>query len=177
MCENGRILKLFSTSERGLPFFGVDPPLSTENRGRGQRGRSSDKRNTPDPKTILVVDDNPEILAFVARLLCSDGQTRLTAVDGEHALAVSQDHRGEIHFVSRPAIRALMMSGFGGGKLVLNEGWHFLAKPFIGSRLRQPFSSRIHLDFARDREAAHSRLPLVQLRSCHVQASAFSRHT
>ncbi len=28
-----------------------------------------------------------------------------------------------------------MMSGFTGGMLVLNEGWHFLAKPFVPSQL------------------------------------------
>jgi hypothetical protein len=28
------------------------------------------------------------------------------------------------------------MSGFTDGMLVLNEGWHFLAKPFITSQLR-----------------------------------------
>jgi FixJ family two-component response regulator len=36
----------------------------------------------------------------------------------------------------RPRLKVLMMSGFPGGMLVLNEGWHFLAKPFIGSQLR-----------------------------------------
>jgi hypothetical protein len=29
-----------------------------------------------------------------------------------------------------------MMSGFTGGMLVLNDGWHFLAKPFVPSQLR-----------------------------------------
>ena len=29
-----------------------------------------------------------------------------------------------------------MMSGFPEGMLVLNEGWHFLAKPFIASQLQ-----------------------------------------
>jgi hypothetical protein len=28
------------------------------------------------------------------------------------------------------------MSGFTDGMIVLNEGWHFLNKPFVGSRLR-----------------------------------------
>jgi len=38
--------------------------------------------------------------------------------------------------VQRPQIKVLMMSGFPGGMLVLNEGWHFLPKPFIASQLR-----------------------------------------
>jgi hypothetical protein len=35
----------------------------------------------------------------------------------------------------RPRLKVLLMSGFIGGMLVLNEGWHFLAKPFIASQL------------------------------------------
>ena len=30
----------------------------------------------------------------------------------------------------------LLMSGYPEGMLVLNEGWHFLAKPFVPSQLR-----------------------------------------
>jgi FixJ family two-component response regulator len=38
--------------------------------------------------------------------------------------------------IERPQLKVLMMSGFTEGMLVLNEGWHFLAKPFILSQLR-----------------------------------------
>jgi DNA-binding response OmpR family regulator len=38
--------------------------------------------------------------------------------------------------LERPQLKVLMMSGFTGGMLILNEGWHFLAKPFIPSQLR-----------------------------------------
>ena len=37
--------------------------------------------------------------------------------------------------VDRPQLKVLMMSGFTAGMLVLNEGWHFLTKPFIPSQL------------------------------------------
>jgi YesN/AraC family two-component response regulator len=36
----------------------------------------------------------------------------------------------------RPQLKVLLMSGFPEGMLVLNEGWHFLAKPFVASQLR-----------------------------------------
>jgi DNA-binding NtrC family response regulator len=36
----------------------------------------------------------------------------------------------------RPGLKVLLMSGSPGGMLVLNEGWHFLARPFIASQLR-----------------------------------------
>jgi len=35
----------------------------------------------------------------------------------------------------RAQIRVMLMSGFDGGLLVLNEGWHFLHKPFMPSQL------------------------------------------
>jgi hypothetical protein len=36
----------------------------------------------------------------------------------------------------RPQLKVLLMSGFPEGMLVLNDGWHFLAKPFVASQLR-----------------------------------------
>jgi hypothetical protein len=38
--------------------------------------------------------------------------------------------------LERPQLKALPTCGFPEGMLVLNEGWHFLAKPFIASQLR-----------------------------------------
>jgi DNA-binding NtrC family response regulator len=48
--------------------------------------------------------------------------------------------------LQRPTIKVLLMSGFTGGMLVLNEGWHFLAKPFIPSQLRTLISGLISPD-------------------------------
>jgi CheY-like chemotaxis protein len=107
-------------------------------------------------KTILVVDDDPSILKFVSRLLAEGDYHVLTAGNGEAALQQSRDYKGQIDLllsdfqmpvmsgielatkmcVDRPQLKVLMMSGFTGGMLVLNEGWHFLAKPFVPSQLR-----------------------------------------
>jgi two-component system, cell cycle sensor histidine kinase and response regulator CckA len=109
-----------------------------------------------DQKTILVVDDDAAILKFVSELLGYGGCNVLTASSGVDALHQSRDCGGEIHLllsdfqmpgmsgielatqmsVDRPQLKVLMMSGFTEGMLVLNEGWHFLAKPFIPSQLR-----------------------------------------
>jgi len=106
-------------------------------------------------KTILVVDDDAAILSFVSGFLAVNYNV-LTAKSGEEALQQSQDFKNEIHLllsdlqmagmtgidlatqitVQRPNIKVLLMSGFTGGMLVLNEGWHFLPKPFIPSQLR-----------------------------------------
>jgi CheY-like chemotaxis protein len=106
-------------------------------------------------KTILLVDDDPIVLKFVAECLAGSYDI-LTAASGDEALQKSKDFKKEIHLLlsdlemagitgielatqltaQRPAIKVLLMSGFDGGMLVLNEGWHFLPKPFIPSQLR-----------------------------------------
>ena len=107
-------------------------------------------------KTILLVDDDAAILRFVSGLLVEDKYNVLVASSGSEALQVSRDFNCAIHLLlsdfempgmngislaaeislERPQIKVLLMSGFTGGMLVLNEGWHFLAKPFIPSQLR-----------------------------------------
>jgi DNA-binding NtrC family response regulator len=107
-------------------------------------------------KTILVVDDDPGILSSVSRLLAKSNYEVLTANSGNAALQLSRNYEREIHLLlsdfqmpgmsgidlateltsDRPGLKVLMMSGFPGGMLILNEGWHFLAKPFIPSQLR-----------------------------------------
>jgi DNA-binding NtrC family response regulator len=106
-------------------------------------------------KTILVVDDDAIILSSVAQCLAVNYDV-LTAASGEQALQQSKDFKDEIHLLlsdlqmagmtgidlatqitaQRPQLKVLLMSGFSGGMLVLNEGWHFLPKPFIPSQLR-----------------------------------------
>jgi DNA-binding NtrC family response regulator len=106
-------------------------------------------------KTILVVDDDPTILQSVTGILERDYNV-LGASAGKEALQRSQDFKSEISLLlsdfqmtemsgielatqitaQRPGIKVLLMSGYPAGMLVLNEGWHFLAKPFIPSQLR-----------------------------------------
>jgi two-component system, cell cycle sensor histidine kinase and response regulator CckA len=115
---------------------------------------------TPAPqkskKTVLVVDDEPSILAVVSGLLGDDEYNILTAGTAAQALQQSRDFKGAIDLLlsdfqmpgmsgvdlatsmtlERPQLKVLLMSGFPAGMLVLNEGWHFLAKPFVASQLR-----------------------------------------
>jgi len=113
-------------------------------------------------KTILVVDDEPTVLAFVSEFLGANYNV-LTATSGAEALQQSKDFEDEIHLllsdflmpgvngidlateitVQRPSIKVLLMSGYTGGMLALKEGWHFLAKPFIPSQLRTSIAGLI----------------------------------
>ncbi len=106
-------------------------------------------------KTLLVVDDDPIVLNVVSAALADDYHI-LRASSGLEAVEKSNDSQSEIHLLlsdfqmpgmtgvelaikitaQRPTIKVLLMSGFSGGMLVLNEGWHFLPKPFIPSQLR-----------------------------------------
>lgn len=103
-----------------------------------------------------MVDDNPAVLKFVSGLLADGNYNVLTASNGAEALKQARDYKHDIHLLltdfempsmtgvelatamctERPQLKVLLMSGFIGGMLVLNEGWHFLAKPFIPSQLR-----------------------------------------
>ena len=109
----------------------------------------------PNPKTILLVDDDPGVQTTVFRIL-KDHYNILIASNSGEALQRSRDFVGEIHLlltdfvmagmngvelasqitVQRPEIKVLLMSGYANGTLALNEGWYFLTKPFNPSQLR-----------------------------------------
>ena len=121
----------------------------------------------PKPKkTILVVDDDVAILAFVSDLLALGGYNVLRATTGSKGLQCSREFKGEIALLlsdfqmpgmsgtdlaiamalDRPRLKVLLMSGFREGTLILNEGWHFLAKPFVASQLRALVSGLVSPD-------------------------------
>ncbi len=120
------------------------------------------EQNVPQ-KTILVVDDEPTVLRFVSALLTKGNFLVLTANNGIEGLERAADFHGEIDLllsdlhmpgmtgielakkvtIARPKIKVLFMSGFPEGMLVLNEGWHFMAKPFINSQLRALITSLV----------------------------------
>ena len=106
-------------------------------------------------KTVLVVDDDPVVLKLVSGIVTGGGFRLLTAISGKAALKLSKDYKDRIDLLvtdfqmpevtgidlatqitaDRPDIKVLLMSGFPAGMLVLNEGWHFLPKPFVPSQL------------------------------------------
>ena len=108
-----------------------------------------------EQKTILLVDDDPRILRSVSALLADDNYKVLTSSSGRDALQQSKAYKREIHLLlsdfqmpelsgvdlatqmtlERPKLKVLLMSGFTERSLVVNTGWHFLAKPFISSQL------------------------------------------
>jgi CheY-like chemotaxis protein len=111
-------------------------------------------------KTILVVDDEPEIRKLVAAMAGQFGYAVLTADSGEHALALFKNHKGPIELLItdvvqpgmsgpmladrltalQPDLKVLYMSGYDNTmvvqKYVVEKGHVLLSKPFTAEDFR-----------------------------------------
>jgi CheY-like chemotaxis protein len=110
-------------------------------------------------KTILVVDDEPEIRKLVGAMVGQFGYNVLTADSGEHALTLYRNH-GPIELLitdvvapgmsgpmladklaaQQPGLRVLFISGYDNSqvvqKYVVEKGHALLAKPFTVAELK-----------------------------------------
>jgi CheY-like chemotaxis protein len=110
-------------------------------------------------KTILVVDDEPEIRKLVGAMVGQFGYNVLTADSGEHALTLYRNH-GPIELLitdvvapgmsgpmladklsaQQPGLRVLFISGYDNThvvqKYVVEKGHALLAKPFTVDELK-----------------------------------------
>ena len=105
-------------------------------------------------ETILVVEDEPEILHIARRMLEKQGYRVLTAGTPGEAIRLAEEHAGEIHLLVTdvvmpemngrdlakkmlslyPDMKRLFMSGYTADIIadhgVLDDGVHFIQKPF-----------------------------------------------
>jgi len=109
-----------------------------------------------DTPTVLVVADKLRVREYTSVMVKDTGLYNvITARSGEEAIQMAKATKGEIRVLlsefrmagmtgmelaaelttQRPKIKVLLMSDFPTGTLVLNEGWHFLPKPFVASQL------------------------------------------
>jgi len=121
----------------------------------------------PDPqnKTILVVDDEPEIRKLVAAMVAQLGYAVLTADSGEHALTLLRTHPQRIEMLItdvvapgmsgpmladkltalQPSMRVLYISGYDHTHVVqsyiVGKGHALLVKPFTLGDLREKMDS------------------------------------
>ncbi|HEV8532571.1 MAG TPA: response regulator [Methylomirabilota bacterium] len=65
----------------------------------------------PGTETILVVDDDPEMLGFVADALRMQGYTVLATIDPREALRWARTHPGPIHLLLSDVVMPLMHGG------------------------------------------------------------------
>jgi DNA-binding NtrC family response regulator len=122
----------------------------------GRPGQAVGTAQQPTLETILVVDDDPAVLAVVVAILQAAHFRVLSTNTGAKALGLSAKTTGIIHLLlsdvdmphmsgpelgealkkTRPDIHVMLMSGgHSGNLLVLNYGWAFIAKPFVPGKL------------------------------------------
>ena len=103
-------------------------------------------------QTILVVEDHPDLLKLVQKILEDVDFTVLPANNAKEAIRIEATFAGTIDLLlsdvmmpgmsgpdlakelkeQRPEMRIILMSAYpAGGLLVLNNGWHFIQKPFM----------------------------------------------
>lgn len=111
-------------------------------------------------KTILVVDDEPEVRKLVAAMVNRYGYDALTADSGEHALTLFKKHQDSIGLLLtdvvapgmsgpmladklqelQPDLKVLYMSGYDHTQVVqryvVEKGHALLTKPFTIEQLR-----------------------------------------
>jgi CheY-like chemotaxis protein len=112
-------------------------------------------------KTILVVDDEPEIRKLVGAMVGQFGHQVLTADSGEHALTVYKHHKAPIDLLItdvvapgmsgpmladkltdlQPGLKVLFISGYDNTHVVqayvVEKGHALLPKPFSVAELEQ----------------------------------------
>jgi len=119
---------------------------------------------TGKPETILVVDDNPTVLQVVVMILKNAHFTVLSAESATRAIELANEagqidlllsdvdmpfmsgpDLGEVLKQARPDLHVMLMSGGADGNLlVLNYGWAFIRKPFVGAKLVQMVNRVLH---------------------------------
>jgi len=111
-------------------------------------------------KTVLVVDDEPEIRKLVAAMVTQFGYAVLTADSGDHALTVYKNHKAPIELLItdvvapgmsgpmladkllelQPDLKVLYISGYDNTqvvrKYVVEREHALLAKPFSAADLK-----------------------------------------
>jgi two-component system cell cycle sensor histidine kinase/response regulator CckA len=111
-------------------------------------------------KTVLVVDDEPEIRKLVGAMVAQFGYSVMTADSGDHALTVYHHHKGPIELlitdvvapgmsgpmladkltVIQPDLKVLYISGYDNTqvvqKYVVERGHALLSKPFTMEELQ-----------------------------------------
>jgi PAS domain S-box-containing protein len=144
-------ISVYSEPGRGASFKVYLPRLSARPRTSSPGLKAGVSRGT---ETILVVEDEPAVLALSQRALEAQGYVVLAASDATTALRLVERHGGTIHLLltdvvmpgmsgrdladqlaaRRPGTRVLYMSGYPGDAVVqhgeLQPGAAFLQKPF-----------------------------------------------
>jgi len=119
-------------------------------------------------KTVLVVDDEPEIRKLVGAMVTQFGYSALTADSGEHALTLYKNRKAPLELLItdvvapgmsgpmladkltalQPDLKVLYISGYDNTnvvqKYVVDKGHALLIKPFNVTDLRDKVAQLLH---------------------------------
>jgi DNA-binding NtrC family response regulator len=117
------------------------------------------QRVTATGKTVLVLDDEPDVRKVVSAMLTSNGYTVLTANSGENAIKIFKKRKQPVDLLLldvvspglagpvvaerlaglQPGLRVLFMSGYDATSVVrryvVEKGFALLKKPFTADEL------------------------------------------
>jgi two-component system, cell cycle sensor histidine kinase and response regulator CckA len=167
--QNNGTIYVYSEPGRGANFkvyFPSVPPV-----GQMSSEVNSDKEESlSGTETILLVEDNDLVLKFTLKALERQGYTVLAAANGEEAIKTVGTYCGVIDLLMtdvilpgmngmvlsraiekiRPSIRVLFNSGYAEDAIVaqgvLNEGLHFIGKPFSALALARKVREALDTD-------------------------------
>lgn len=150
--QNNGLIDVASEPDKGTTFSIYLPRFKgSEEPATPRTATSSFNRGN---ETVLLVEDEPAILAMTTEILTQLGYAVLQAPTPTEALRIGCEHKGEIHLLMTdvimpemngrelakslsqfyPRIRCLYMSGYTSDIIsphgVLNDNVHFLQKPF-----------------------------------------------
>jgi two-component system, cell cycle sensor histidine kinase and response regulator CckA len=161
--QNGGHVNVYSEPDRGTTFRIYLPRCKGKaNRAAAVPQSSGNQRGT---ETILLVEDDKMVRSLAKRVLERFGYTTLEAATPDEAIALCENHPGEIHLLLsdvvmpamngkelkerlsslRPSLKTLYMSGYTADVIanrgILDKDTHFIAKPFstaeIGKKVRE----------------------------------------
>lgn len=160
--QNHGLISVRSEPGRGTTFKIYLPRAEAEALAATSAVRKRDLRGT---ETVLLVEDEDQVLVLAQRILQQHGYTVLAARSPEAAVKLAEQHAGPIHLLitdvvmpgmngrelrqrlaaCQPGLRCLYMSGYTADVIahhgVLDEGVQFLQKPFtiesLAERVRE----------------------------------------
>jgi PAS domain S-box-containing protein len=156
--QNGGFINVYSEPGTGTTFTVYLPRYGEES---GPRAEACPPEICQAGATILLVEDEPRVLALTRRLLENLGYTVLPAATPGEALRLGAEQGGEVRLLltdvimpemngrelarrllaDLPALKCLFMSGYTANIIahhgVLDDGIHFIQKPFSLKELRE----------------------------------------
>jgi two-component system cell cycle sensor histidine kinase/response regulator CckA len=150
--QNDGFINVYSEPEKGTTVRIYVP--RHEGESRQFAAHDVTKISTARGETVLIVEDEAHILELVKTILERLGYTVLEAATPGRAVALAEDHKGEIHLLMTdvvmpemngrdladqlhglyPDLKVLFMSGYTANAIahcgVLDEGMNFIPKPF-----------------------------------------------